>query len=295
MRILVTGANGLLGVKIVELATTQGFEVYRTDIDSPANTKSYVRLDLTDREAVLSSCRDLRPEAIINTAALTDVDFCEREKNAAIRVNADVAGYLAEAAKIVGAHMVQVSTDYVFDGEKGMYGEEDEPNPINNYGYSKLLGERKVASAAGSWCVARTSVIFGWGRESRSNFATWVLGGLRAGKKLTVVTDQYASPTFNLNLAEMLLEMSKRKLQGIYHTVGRDRINRYDMAVKIAAVFGLDQTLVSPTSSSDISWLAKRPRDSSLRVDKVLEELDAKPLALDKAIIEMCRTERRKE
>ncbi len=294
MKILVTGANGLLGEKLTRLASERGFKICRTDLEN-IDAADYVRLNLTDRSAVLSLCRDFRPEAIVNLAALTDVDLCEREKNAAVDVNANAAGYLAEAAQTVGAQMVQVSTDYVFDGDRGMYREDDASNPINQYGYSKLLGEKKVMSTAESWCIARTSVIFGWGRASRPNFATWVLSGLRAGKKLTVVTDQYASPTLNSNLAEMLLEIVERRLQGIYHTAGRDRINRYNMAVKIAEVFSLDPALVLPVDSNSISWLAKRPVDSSLNVGKVLKELSAKPLGIDKALIEMQRTERGKE
>ena len=293
MKILVTGANGLLGMNIVGLAYMRGFKVCRTDVNNPTDATDYVSRDLTNREAVFSLCANFRPDTIINTAAITDVDICEREKGAATAVNADAAGYLAEAARSIGAHMIQVSTDYVFDGQRGFYSEDDTPNPINHYGYSKLLGERKVISAGGSWCVARTSVIFGWGRENRSNFATWVLNGLREEKKLTVVTDQYASPTLNSNLAEILLEISERQMQGIYHTVGKDRINRYDMAVKIANIFGLDRNLVLPVDSNDINWLAKRPHDSSLKADKVSQNLKAKSLPLDKAIIEMKTTEKK--
>ncbi len=293
MRILVTGANGLLGEKLTMLAFKQGFEVCRTALNITVDATNYVRLNITNKSAVFSLCRAFKPNAIVNLAALTDVDLCEREKDAALDINANAAGYLAEAANIVGAHMVQVSTDYVFDGERGMYSEDDEPNPIDHYGYSKLLGERKVMSATKSYCIARTSVIFGWGREHRPNFAIWVLNCLRAGKKFTVVTDQYASPTLNINLAEMIIEIIERKLQGIYHTAGRDRINRYNMAIKIAEIFNLEPTLILPVTSSSINWFAKRPNDSSLKIDKILKELNVKPMHIDKAIIKMKRTERR--
>jgi len=290
MRILVTGASGLLGATLVELASKRGFEVYGTYKNNPISMENLFNLDLTDRTVVLDICRKIEPDTIINSVAITDVDLCEREKDLAIAVNAEAVGYLAEASTVFGAHLVHVSTDYVFDGEKGMYGEDDEPRPINHYGYSKLLGEKKVTSAK-SWCTARTSVVFGWGRESRPNFATWVIRGLRGGRKLNVVTDQYASPTLNTNLAAMLLEIVERKLQGIFHVAGRDRIDRYTMASRLAEAFNLDKSLLSPVNSSSISWSAKRPRDSSLRVDKALKELTTKPLHLDGALREMKATE----
>ena len=225
MKILITGASGLLGEKLAKFALKRGFEVYGTYMSNPTSLENPIKLDLTDTAAVLSLCEKIRPDIIIACAAITDVDLCEREKDLATAVNAEAAGDLAQASKAIGAHLVHVSTDYVFDGKKGMYSEDDEPKPINHYGYSKLLGEKKVASTAKSWCIARTSVVFGWGREKRPNYATWIMKGLREGKKLNVVTDQYASPTLNTNLAAMLLEISERKLQGIYHVAGA-RSNR---------------------------------------------------------------------
>ena len=291
MRMLITGTGGLLGEKLARLASKSGFEVYGTYRSKPVNIDNPVHLDLIDKSAVIAVCKKIKPDIIINSAAITDVDLCEREKDLAIVENAEAVGYLAEASRVIGAHLVHLSTDYIFDGEKGMYNEGDEPNPINHYGYSKLLGEKKLISIAESWCIARSSVIFGWGREQRPNFAAWVLRSLREGKKLNVVTDQYASPTLNNNLAEMLLEIAERKLQGIYHVAGRDRINRFEMAVNIADIFNLDNTLLSPSNSSSTSWLAKRPKDSSLNVEKSLKELNTKPLHIDEAIKEMKNTE----
>lgn len=257
MRVLITGASGLLGGKLARMASNSRLEVFGTYRSQPVTIKNPVHLDVTEKSAVLAICSKIHPDVIINAAALTDVDLCEREKDLALVVNAEAVGYLAEVSRVIGAHLVQLSTDYIFDGEKGMYTEGDEPNPINHYGYSKLLGEKKVLSMAESWCIARSSVIFGWGREQRPNFATWVLKSLRVGQKLSVITDQYASPTLNNNLVAMLLEIAERKLQGIYHVAGRDRINRFEMAVKIAEIFNLDGTLLSPSNSSSTRWLVK--------------------------------------
>ncbi|MCJ7631545.1 dTDP-4-dehydrorhamnose reductase [Candidatus Bathyarchaeota archaeon] len=291
MKILITGASGLLGEKVANLAPQHGLEVYGSYKDNPTSLENSINLDLADKDAIISVSKKVKPDVIMNCAALTDVDLCEQDKDLAMEVNAEVPLYLAEASNTVGAHLVHVSTDYVFDGKKGMYSEDDEPNPINLYGSSKLLGEKNVASTARSWCVARTSVVFGWGREKRPNYATWIIRGLREQKRLNVVTDQFASPTLNTNLAAMLLEVTEQKLQGLIHLAGGNRIDRFTMATKIADVFNLDKTFLTPVGSGSINWLARRPKDSSLNVSKATEELETKPLGLDKALIEMKATE----
>ena len=293
MKILITGASGLLGERLAELALKRGFRVYGSYKDNPTSLKNSICLDLTDKDAVLSVSKEVKPDIIINCAGISDVDLCERDEDLALEVNAEAPLYLAEASNTVGAHLIHVSTDYVFDGKKGMYSEDDRPNPINVYGHSKLLGEKNVASTARSWCVARTSVLFGWGREKRPNYATWIIRGLREEERLNVVTDQYASPTLNTNLAAMLLEVAEHKLQGTIHLAGGDRIDRFTMAIKIADVFNLDKSFLTPVGSGSINWLARRPKDSSLNVSKVTEELDAKPMGVDKALTEMRMTENR--
>ena len=293
MKILITGASGLLGEKVTELALQQGLQVYGSHNDGPTNLENSISLDLTDKDAVLSVSKEVKPDIIINCAGISDVDLCERDEDLAMEVNAEAPLYLAEASNTVGAHLIHVSTDYVFDGKKGMYSEDDRPNPINVYGHSKLLGEKNVASTARSWCVARTSVLFGWGREKRPNYATWIIRGLREEERLNVVTDQYASPTLNTNLAAMLLEVAEHKLQGTIHLAGGDRIDRFTMAIKIADVFNLDKSFLTPVGSGSVNWLARRPKDSSLNVSKVTEELDAKPMGVDKALTEMRMTENR--
>ena len=281
MTILITGSNGLLGQQLSATAIKRGLSVQCADKDDAVNRENFVQLDLTDEDAVLSACKRLRPDTIINCAAITDVDLCERDKELASSVNSEAALYLAKSSKTIGAHLIHVSTDYVFDGKKGLYREEDEPTPINHYGTSKLQGETYVKSTAKSWSIARTSVLFGWGREKRPNFATWVIKGLRNRNRLNVVTDQLASPTLNTNLAEMLLELAERRLQGIYHLAGSDRIDRFSMAIKIADEFYLDKTLLTPVNSDSINWFARRPKDSSLNVEKATRELQSKPMSLD--------------
>ena len=294
VRLLVIGSTGLLGNTLTQHAVARGVETigtYLTNKPDPAAAGIRVRLDVTDKRAVQEVFERLMPDVVVNCAAVTDVDLCEREKELALRVNSEAAGYLAEASRASGTHFVQISTDYVFDGANGMYSEDDETSPINYYGTSKLDGERRVSSLAGGWCIARTSVVFGWGREKRANYATWLIRGLREGKRLNIVTDQVSSPTLNTNLAEMLLEAVHRRIRGTYHLAGRDRVDRYTMATHLAARFGLDKCLLSPVRSASMNWLAKRPMDSSLNVEKAVRTLATKPLQLDEALSVMRSSE----
>jgi dTDP-4-dehydrorhamnose reductase len=286
LRLLVTGASGLLGRRVVELALLRGHEVYAVYKEHVVGLGVPIRLDITDRERLMEVVLRLRPDVIIHTAAFTDVDGCEVNRELAWRVNAEATGYVAEAAARVGSHLVYVSTDYVFDGERGLYREEDRPNPINYYGYTKLMGEEFVRERAGSWCIVRTSVVYGWS-VGKLNFATWLIDNLGRGREVRVVTDQFVSPTLNTNLAEMLLEIAERGIVGVLHTAGASRVSRYEFAVRLAEVFGLNNNLVRPVRMSEMAWKAKRPRDSSLDVSRARAVLSAKPMELDQALLTM--------
>ena len=174
-----------------------------------------------------------------------------------------------------------VSTDYVFDGERGMYREEDATNPVNHYGYTKLLGEKYCQD----FCIARTCVIYGAKPASgKVNFALWLINKFEKGESVRIVTDQYITPTLNINLVRMLLEIAERKLRGVFHLAGATRVSRFEFAKEIARVFGLDDSLIIPSRMDEINWIAKRPRDSSLDVSKAAKYLNEKPYELKKAL-----------
>ena len=286
MKILVTGASGLLGSRLVELAITRGHQVCSAYHAHAATRGNPCLLDLREEKEVRRCLTEERPEVVIHSAAITDVDFCERNPELAMDVNGSVTGSLAEACCDAGSHLIYVSTDYVFDGKRGLYKENDEPQPINVYGQSKLLGEQRVLHASADFCVARTRVLYGWGREHRPNFATWLHDNLRASRKVTVVTDQYASPTLNTNLARMLVEVAERRIHGILHLAGNTRISRYEFAVMLAKQFGFNQGLLTPVKADATQWIARRPYDSSLSVAKAQEMLSNKPATLDEALNE---------
>jgi len=187
------------------------------------------------------------------------------------------------------AHLTYVSTDYVFDGEKGIYSEEDQPNPISYYGYTKLKGEEFIKEHSQEWCITRASVIFGWGQTEKLNFATWLINNLKQQKELKILTDQYVSPTLNTNLAEMLLEITERKITGIIHTAGVTRASRHEFALKLAQIFDLNTNLIKATIMNELPWKAKRPKDSSLNISKASALLNAKPLKLNEALRRMKR------
>lgn len=284
LRLLVTGASGLLGYKMTQLALEKRYDSYSAYKEHTVAIGSPVKLDLTNREEVLKIISELKPDAIAHTAAYTDVDGCEINRDLAWKVNAEATRNIAVASADTDTHLIYVSTDYIFDGEKGLYTEEDSPNPISHYGYSKLKGEQFVKEQAGKWCIARTSVIYGWGSKRKENFATWLINRLRRAEEVKILSDQYVSPTLNTNLAEMLIEIAERKITGTLNTAGATRVSRYEFALRLAEKFNLNKDLIKPVEMDAMSWKAKRPRDSSLNISKALTLLNQKPLELDQSL-----------
>jgi len=284
-KLLITGASGLLGKKIVELAQND-FIITPIHKTRPLHSSS-VKLDVTESLAVLNLLNKLEPDVVIHTASETNVDKCEIEKEHAWKINAEGTRNLAEACQNVNAKLVYASTDYVFDGEKGMYTEEDKPNPVNYYGVTKLEGEKQVIEQCKNYAILRTSVLFGW-HPWKQNFATWIINKLKQQQEIMVVEDHYNTPTLADNLAEMAVEIAKNDLQGIYHASGSERISRYEFGKRIARTFNLDPDLIRPVKMSQLTaWIAKRPRDSSLNTDKIQKQLKTKPLNITEGLNKM--------
>lgn len=278
MRIFITGGGGLLGSKLAEIALEEGHEVFSGYRHNVPKIGTPVKFDLTVASSIRKAVDLTRPEVVIHTASLTDVDKCEVERDLACQINAKGTEHLSAAAKKAGSFLAYVSTDYVFDGCTGGYREDAATNPINHYGYTKLLGEKYVD------CVARTCVIYGSRPASgKINFALWITERLQKGEGIRVVTDQYISPTLNTNLARMLLEACEKRLEGIYHLAGATRISRYDFACSLADAFGLDKSLITPSAMADIGWRAERPRDSSMDVSKAAQALKERPWDIEKS------------
>ena len=268
-----------MGAKLAGMAQEEGHEVFSGYNHSIPEKGVALKLDLAFDNSIHKAVEQAQPEIIFHTAALTDVDRCESEQDLACRINARGTKVLADAAKKAGAFLVYISTDYVFDGQRGMYKEEDRANPISHYGYTKLLGEKYAE------CVARTCVIYGSKPASgKINFALWILEKLQKGEEIRIVTDQYVSPTLNTNLARMLQEAGEQRREGVYHMAGATRTSRYEFACKLADVFGLDRSLIVPTKMADLSWKARRPMDSSMDVSKAARLFNEKPWDINRSL-----------
>jgi dTDP-4-dehydrorhamnose reductase len=243
--------------------------------------------DVTDEVSVRKTISKIRPDVIVNSSALTDVDKCEVKPQLARDLNSTGVEHLARSALESSSFLVQVSTDSVFDGTTGNYLENDRPHPINQYGHTKLAGEEAAKTCGeGRWSIARTSVLYGWGRPQRPNAATYISESLSKGQKIFILTDQYSSPTLNTNLAKMIVEISERQLPGIIHTAGATRLSRYDFALGLADLMKLERKFILPTESENIKWKAKRPMDSSLRVSRATSQLANRPLEIDEAYLQ---------
>ena len=284
MKLLVTGASGLLGNKIVKTANGN-YDVTPLHSTHPLHSGS-LKLDVTDRKQVLNLFSTLEPDVIIHTASETNVDKCEIQKEHAWKINVEGTRNIAEACK-AGVKLIYISTDYVFDGRKGDYKEDDTPNPINYYAVTKLEGEKQVIQNCKNFAILRTSVLYGW-HPLKQNFATWVINELKQNKEITVVEDHYNTPTLADNLAEMAIEAIPKDLQGVYHACGSERIGRYEFARQIARAFDLNQNLIRPIKMEQLTaWIAKRPRDSSLNTNKIRGQLEAKPLNITEGLDRM--------
>ena len=258
MRVAVTGASGLVGRSLLRLLTADGRQ--------EALGLTRAELEVTDRAAVERCLAMLRPQAVIHCAAYTDVDGAERLPARAMAVNAEGAEWVARAASSVGARVVYLSTDYVFDGEKeSPYTEEDAPRPLSVYGRSKLEGEERVrAVSGGASLVLRTGWLYGAGK----GFVDWARDRVRAGDSSRFVADQVGSPTWALELARAILRLVERQESGLFHFVNAGQASWLELAREVALLEGRAELPLQAMSLSELSRLAPRPRFSALAVSK---------------------------
>jgi dTDP-4-dehydrorhamnose reductase len=272
-RILITGASGLLGANVV-LDAVGRYEViavaHRHRAEWPG-VRSF-QADLAQPGAARALLDLVRPDWVIHCAAATDVDACEASPEMALCLNRDMARWVAEAARGVGARLAHISTDAVFDGRRGGYQEEDAPGPINAYARSKLEGERAVQAAHREALIVRTN-IFGWNALEKKSLAEWFLGNLEAGRVCQGFTDIFVSPILVNDLGDFLFRMLEAGLSGLYHVAGRDCVSKHEFGALTAATFGLDPELIQQVSVEESGLLAPRARRLCLRGVKVESEL----------------------
>jgi dTDP-4-dehydrorhamnose reductase len=273
VRILVTGANGLVGTKLLERLlqdpSAEPLAAYhQTRTNECIGDLPFWWLDTTSASDVDRVLNDARPDAVVHAGAFTNVDRAEREREAAWASNAEGTSTLARACAARSVRLLYLSTEYVFDGTAGPYRETDPVNPLGWYAKTKEAGEQAVMAAGGSWAIARTTVVYGYAAHVRANFVLWLVGKLRAGERVPIVDDQIGSPTLAENLAEMVLALAASREIGIFNTAGADVISRLEFSRRIATTFGLDASLMDSTTTAALGQAAPRPLEAGLLMDK---------------------------
>ena len=282
LKFLVTGSAGLVGQQVVKdlSKSNQVFSCYN---ESKPEYGDSVKMDLKNYEMVSSILTEIKPDVVIHLGAMTGVDLCEKEKTSASEINTKATEIIAKECSKLNSFLVYVSTDYVFDGNFGMYKEDDVANPLGFYGKSKLEGEKAVQNFSTNWCIARTSTPFGL-HPTKKSFPMWVIENLQKQKQIDVLIDQFTSPTYIPNLSRMLIEISERRITGIIHVAGASKISRYQMASMVSDKLNLDGTLLKQISMNKMKWVAQRPKDSSLDVSRASSILNEKPQKIDQSL-----------
>ena len=280
-RVLICGSNGLLGQRLsLLLSNNTTYEVLNTSRERSFvfddRLYDYTQLDITQKGDVKSLVTSFQPSVIINAAAATNVDWCETHREEAWNINVVGVENLVEASRKVGAKLIHVSTDYVFDGKSGPYAEDAQPNPISYYGKAKLASENVTRAGGIPYAIVRTIVLYGSGIQVKNNFALWVVNSLRSGQHIRCVDDQISNPTHVSDLAHAMLKIFELERTGLYHVCGGETISRYDFAVKAAVVFGLDRSLVERIKSSQLAQPAPRPMVTGFVTLKAETELGMK-------------------
>lgn len=285
---LITGANGLLGQKLVQLVADKGISMLASS-QGPSRIQTpnvqYLPLDITQKEKVLQTVKEYGPSVIINTAAMTNVDQCEAERKQCWELNVMAVAHLIEAAAQVNAHLIHLSTDFIFDGTSGPYDEEAQPNPVNFYGQSKWAAEKLILESKIKWSIVRTVLVYGaTPGSSRSNIMLWVKRNLESGNPIRVVADQFRTPTLVEDLAVGCYLIAEKSAEGIFNISGKDLLTPYDIAIITARYFSLDESLITKTDSKEFKQPAQRPLRTGFNIEKAKHILEYQPHSFEEGL-----------
>jgi dTDP-4-dehydrorhamnose reductase len=289
MNILITGANGFLGGYLVELLLQKEYTVIATGkgecrLPFKHTNFIYAPMDFTDPFTVHDVFEKFQPQIVVHAGAMSKPDECEQQQWQAYLVNVEGTVTTLMNAAEQKSFFVFVSTDFVFDGEKGMYKEGDATGPVNYYGKTKLEAEEAVMEYEHDWAIVRTVLVYGKPILSRPNILTVVKEKLEKGETYNVFDDQLRTPTYVGDLAAGILQIIERKAKGIYHLSGKDVLSPYAMACKTADFLGLDKTLIHPVSASAFVQPAKRPARTGFAIDKARLQLGFEPISFDEGL-----------
>ncbi len=280
-KIIITGSNGLLGQKLVDLLMVEkNFEIhaFSRGENQIENTKGYTyyNVDITEKEKVSNLIRTIRPDYLINTAAMTNVDACELHQEECDSINVEAVRTLVDCCKENDIHLIHLSTDFIFDGKKeGLYKEDDEPNPLSYYGLSKLKSEKIIFSADIKFTILRTILVYGMvNRADRSNIVLWVKNSIESKKPINAITDQFRMPTFVDDLAESCLLAIKKNAFGVYNISSNTLLSIYEIALIVAKTFNLDIKYISACKTSDLNLPAERPYKTGFDLNKSIKDLN---------------------
>jgi len=292
MKILITGANGMLGSTLTEqllktnhqiLATGKGISRCKNLIFNEIS--SYATLDILNSNDIEDTVAKFQPDAIIHAAAMTQVDECEQDKELCSQINTVAPKKLIASAQKCGASFYYISTDFVFSGENGPYKETDKTGPINFYGESKLQTEEALKASNLRWCIIRTVLLYGkTDHINRSNFIYWVRDNLQALKPIKVVNDQIRTPTFIPDLAAGIIKAVELQARGIYHISGNDTLTPYEMAIQVADHLHLNKQLITPVDASTFTQVGRRPQKTGFYINKAIQDLGYQPTEFNKAL-----------
>ena len=290
MKVLITGSNGLLGQKLLhKLKNDKLVELIATSIGenrvSETDGYTYISLDITNKKEVEDVVTSKSPDVIINTAAMTNVDLCEDKKVDCDNLNVNAVKYLSDVSEKINAHLIHISTDFIFDGKKGPYTEDDIPNPLSYYGLSKLKSETVLLESSCKWTILRTIIVFGVAENlSKGNIVTWAKGELEKGVPLNIIDDQFRAPTLAEDLADACILALNKKEYGIFNASGKDIMSIYEMVERIALFYGYSTKNLNRISTKTLNQKAGRPPKTGFILDKSRDILGYNPRSFEECL-----------
>ncbi len=290
VKVVVIGSNGLLGQTLVnKLFNRTDYKLYAMASGENRNSKAqeltYFEINIAYFKTIKLQLNLIEPDFIINALAMTNVDACETEKEECDLINVKFVEKLAHISLELGTHLIHISTDFIFDGIEGLYGETAIPNPVNYYGLSKLKSEEAIQNILDKYTILRTILVYGKvANMKRSNIVLWVKKSLEKGETIRIVDDQYRMPTYVGSLAEACLLVMKEKAMGIYHISDRELLSIYEIAIQIASFYNLPKALIEPIHTTELKQKAKRPPKTGFILKKAIVELGLRPLSFNEGL-----------
>lgn len=291
MKVLITGANGLLGQHLTKLLLDKNYQVVATSrgesrlLFEPSANYTYHSMDIANALETYAVMNLEKPDVVVHAAAMTQVDECELRPQHCERINVQGTSQVLTDAETFSSHFIYISTDFVFDGEKGNYDEEEDPKPISLYGFTKLQAESMVQTSEIPFAIVRTCLVYGnLLKGTRSNIVSWVKESLEQGKTIQVVSDQVRTPTYVGDLAKGIALIIEKKATGIYHISGKDWLTPYDIALKTADKFNLDAGRIVKVDASTFKQPGRRPLKTGFVIEKARNELGYEPMSFDEGL-----------